>query len=62
MMVNAAHESSPYTVRDINTGEETGWFDSRDAAVRWAEECLDEGRNVTLVDEETGEEEMPWDF
>jgi hypothetical protein len=52
----------PYTVRDVNTGEEAGGFESHEAAAEWARECLDEGRNVTLTDEETGEEEMPWDL
>lgn len=52
----------PYIVRDVNTGEEAGGFESHEEAAEWARECLDEGRNVTLTDEETGEEEMPWDL
>lgn len=52
----------PYTVNDVNTGEESGYFSSYDAAVRWAQSCLDEGQNVSIRDEETGEETMPWEM
>lgn len=51
-----------YRVVDINTNEEVGFFTSYDRAVRWALVFEKDGRNVSIVDDETDEETMPWEI
>lgn len=50
-----------YSVVDINTNEEVGFFTSYYKALEWAMECERDGCNVSIVEVETGEEMMPWE-